>query len=92
MERKTDQLVHDPEPERYYDWILWKFIQEGGIENSVKKSMTREEMWKQTVADMQGEIHALQKNNSSTSKQLNELEDIKKQNQGKQLIKRNTNA
>ena len=80
MERKTDsQLVHDPEPERYYDWILWKFRQEGGIENSVKKSMTREEMWKQTVADMQGEIHALQKTIVRLQKQLNELEDIKKQ-------------
>ena len=80
MERKTDsQLVHDPEPERYYDWILWKFRQEVGIENSVKKYMTREEMWKQTVADMQGEIHALQKTIVRLQKQLNELEDIKKQ-------------
>ena len=81
MERKTDsQLVHDPGLERYYDWILWKFRQEGGIENSVKKSMTREEMWKQTVADMQGEIHDfLQKTIVRLQKQLNELEDIKKQ-------------
>ena len=59
--------------------ILWKFRQEGGIENSVKKSMTREEMWKQTVADMQGEIHALQKTIVRLQKQLNELEVIKKQ-------------
>ena len=41
--------------------------------------MTREEMWKQTVADMQGEIHALQKTIVRLQKQLNELEDIKKQ-------------
>ena len=80
MEEQTNtRVVQDPEPERYYDWILWKFRQEGGIENSVKKSMTREEMWKQTVADMQGEIHALQKTIVRLQKQLNELEDIKKQ-------------
>ena len=41
--------------------------------------MTREEMWKQTVADMQGEIHALQKTIVRLQKQLNDLEDIKKQ-------------
>ena len=41
--------------------------------------MTREEMWKRTVADMQGEIHALQKTIVRLQKQLDELEDIKKQ-------------
>ena len=29
MERTSDtELVHDPEPERYYDWMLWKMRQE----------------------------------------------------------------
>ena len=29
MERTSDtELVHDPEPERYYDWILWMMRQE----------------------------------------------------------------
>ena len=29
MERKTNtKVVHDPEPERYYDWMLWKMRQE----------------------------------------------------------------
>ena len=41
--------------------------------------MTREEMWKKTVADMQGEIHALQKTIVRLQDQLNELQDIKKQ-------------
>ena len=85
MERTSDtELVHDPEPERYYDWILWKFRQEGGIENSVKKSMTREEMWKQTVADMQGEIHALQKTIVRLQDQIRELE-VKDKKDDRQL-------
>ena len=29
MERTSDtELVYDPEPERYYDWILWMMRQE----------------------------------------------------------------
>ena len=29
MERTSDtELVYDPEPPRYYDWILWKMRQE----------------------------------------------------------------
>ena len=29
MEGKTNtKVVHDPEPERYYDWMLWKLRQE----------------------------------------------------------------
>lgn len=29
MERTSDtELVHDPEPERYYDWMMWKLRQE----------------------------------------------------------------
>ena len=30
LERKTNTMVHhyDPEPERYYDWMLWKLRQE----------------------------------------------------------------
>ena len=33
MEKQTDtELVHDPEPERYYDWMLWKLRQEKTLE------------------------------------------------------------
>ena len=37
------------------------------------KTMTREEMWKKTVADMQGEIHALQKTIVRLQEQISEL-------------------
>ena len=60
---------HDPEPERYYDWMLWKMRQEGGVMSTVSK----EDMWKKTVADMQGEIHALQKTIVRLQEQISEL-------------------
>tara|TARA_B100000925_G_C21955871_1_gene451158 strand:- start:692 stop:901 length:210 start_codon:yes stop_codon:yes gene_type:complete len=47
---------NDPEPERYYDWMLWKLRQE---EHQVKE-MTTEEMYKLEIADMQKTIHHLQ--------------------------------
>mgnify|MGYP003303804182 CR=1 FL=1 len=74
MEKQTDtNLVQDPEPERYYDWMLWKLRQENTLERSRMKTMTREEMWKKTVADMQGEIHALQKTIVRLQEQISEL-------------------
>ena len=39
------------------------------------KTMTREEMWKKTVADMQGEIHALQKTVVKLQEQLTQLQN-----------------
>ena len=39
------------------------------------KTMSREEMWKQTVADMQGEIHALQKTVVKLQEQLTKLQE-----------------
>ena len=60
---------NDPEPERYYDWMLWKMRQEGGVMSTVSK----EDMWKKTVADMQGEIHALQKTIVRLQEQISEL-------------------
>ena len=76
MEKQTDtNLVQDPEPERYYDWMLWKLRQENTLERSRMKTMTREEMWKKTVADMQGEIHALQKTVVRLQEQLSKLQD-----------------
>tara|TARA_B100001057_G_scaffold213242_2_gene213588 strand:+ start:440 stop:649 length:210 start_codon:yes stop_codon:yes gene_type:complete len=47
---------NDPEPERYYDWMLWKLRQE---EHQVKE-ITKEEMYKLEIADMQKTIHTLQ--------------------------------
>ena len=48
---------HDPEPARYYDWMLWKMRQEKKNEPVV---MTTEEMYKRDLADMQQQVHALQ--------------------------------
>ena len=39
------------------------------------KTMSREEMWKKTVADMQGEIHALQKTVVRLQEQLSQLQN-----------------
>tara|TARA_B100000085_G_scaffold271341_1_gene284693 strand:- start:807 stop:1016 length:210 start_codon:yes stop_codon:yes gene_type:complete len=47
---------NDPEPERYYDWMLWKLRQE---EHQVQE-MTTEEMYKLEIAEMQKTIHYLQ--------------------------------
>jgi len=48
---------NDPEPQRYYDWMLWKMRQEKAKEPVV---MTTEEMMKKEIADMQSSIHHLQ--------------------------------
>ena len=48
---------HDPEPARYYDWMLWKMRQDKAKEPIV---MTPEEMMKKEIADMQSSIHHLQ--------------------------------
>ena len=47
---------NDPEPERYYDWMLWKLRQE---EHQVQE-MTTEEMYKLEIAEMKKTIHYLQ--------------------------------
>ncbi len=75
MEKQTDtNLVHDPEPERYYDWMLWKLRQEKTLERSRMKIMTKEEVWKKTVADMQTEIHELQMMVVRLQEKLNKLQ------------------
>ena len=49
--------MDDPEPQRYYDWMLWKMRQEKAKEPVV---MTTEEMMKKEIAEMQSSIHHLQ--------------------------------
>jgi len=49
--------LDDPEPQRYYDWMLWKMRQEKAKEPVV---MTTEEMMKKEIAEMQSSIHHLQ--------------------------------
>ena len=45
--------------------------QEGGVMRTIK--MSQEDMWKKTVADMQSEIHALQKTIVRLQEQMREL-------------------
>ena len=76
MEEQTNtRVVQDPEPERYYDWMLWKLRQEDSYRRNRMKTMSREEMWQKTVADMQGEIHALQKTVVRLQEQLTQLQN-----------------
>ena len=78
MEKQNDtKLVRDdigPEPERYYDWMLWKLRQSPKWKKSfMQKEMTKEELWKKTVADMQHEVHTLQMMVVKLQKQLNDM-------------------
>ena len=78
MEEQTySRVVQDPEPERYYDWILWKIRQDDIRKGSMTIEETREETWKRTVADMQGEIHALQMTVVRLQEELTKLQKEK---------------
>ena len=57
MDKTNNTALDDPEPQRYYDWMLWKMRQEKAKEPVV---MTTEEMMKKEIADMQSSIHHLQ--------------------------------
>ena len=72
MERKTDtEVVHDPEPERYYDWMLWKMRQE----DKGKKVMTKEDIYKKEIAEMQSSIHHLQMRVKELSEENREIKE-----------------
>ena len=58
MDKTNNTALDDPEPQRYYDWMLWKMRQEKAKEPVV---MTTEEMYKLEIAEMQKTIHHLQK-------------------------------
>ena len=38
------QRKHDPEPERYYDWMLWKMRQERAMEDPVDDVTTHNKL------------------------------------------------
>ena len=57
MDKTNNTALDDPEPQRYYDWMLWKMRQEKAKEPIV---MTTEEMMKKEIAEMQSSIHHLQ--------------------------------
>ena len=57
MDKTNNTALDDPEPQRYYDWMLWKMRQEKAKEPVV---MTTEEMMKKEISEMQSSIHHLQ--------------------------------
>ena len=81
---------HDPEPERYYDWMLWKLRQEemeqddptddvslgGKLREWIEKPyMSKEDMWMKEVAEMQKTNHQLM---LRIKEQRQEIEKLKK--------------
>lgn len=76
MEEQTNtRVVQDPEPERYYDWMLWKLRQNKVYgDSNLMEEQSREETWKRTVADMQKEVHELQMMVVRLQKQINEMQ------------------
>ena len=80
---------HDPEPERYYDWMLWKLRQEemeqddptddvslgGKLKDWIEKPfMSKEDMWMKEVAEMQKTNHQLM---MRVKEQAEEIEKLK---------------
>jgi len=80
---------HDPEPERYYDWMLWKLRQEKMEKDdpidditkdgklsawTEKPHMSKEDMWMKEVAEMQKTNHQLM---MRVKEQAEEIEKLK---------------
>ena len=79
----------DEEPERYYDWMLWKLRQEKDMEDPVddvtthnnlrgwtdsnKSTMSKEEMYQREMAEMQKQVHTLQMKIVKLQEKLNAL-------------------
>ena len=57
--------------------MLWKIRQDDIRKGSMTIEETREETWKRTVADMQGEIHALQMTVVKLQEELTKLQKEK---------------
>ena len=54
MDKTNNTALDDPEPQRYYDWMLWKMRTRKAKEPVV---MTTEEMMKKGTSDMQSNDH-----------------------------------
>ena len=61
--------MNDPEPERYYDWILWKFRKEKEMEKQLELDFTSklgegitttDSIIRREMYEMQKHIHGLQ--------------------------------
>lgn len=86
-------MVHhyDPEPERYYDWMLWKLRQERMKEQddpmdditkdgqlsawTEKPHLSREDLFMRDIAEMQSQNHKLL---LRVKEQAEEIEKLKK--------------
>ena len=82
---------HDPEPERYYDWMLWKLRQENMEQDDPTDDITKtggrlsawterphispQQMWEREVAEMQKSNHTLM---MRIKEQAEEIEKLKK--------------
>ena len=81
---------HDPEPERYYDWMLWKLRQEemeqddptddvslgGKLRDWIEKPyMSKEDMWMKDIALMQEANHKLLIRVKELGEEINRLKE-----------------
>ena len=81
---------NDPEPQRYYDWILWKLRQEKMEEDDPIDDITKggslsgwtekpyispQQMWEREIAEMQKTNHQLM---MRIKEQTEEIEKLKK--------------
>ena len=82
---------HDPEPERYYDWMLWKLRQEkmeeqddptddvslgGKLRDWIEKPyMSKEDMWMKEVAEMQKTNHQLMMRIKEQAEEIQKLKE-----------------
>ena len=82
---------HDPEPERYYDWMLWKLRQEkmeeqddptddvslgGKLREWIEKPyMSKEDMWMKEVAEMQKTNHQLMMRVKEQAEEIQKLKE-----------------
>lgn len=73
----NQKMKEDPEPQRYYDWMLWKMRQEEKARP--KNTFSKEEIYKKELAEMQKTIDDLQ----VRVKKLNDaIIQLQKQNHG----------
>tara|TARA_B100001057_G_C22822470_1_gene939974 strand:+ start:857 stop:1141 length:285 start_codon:yes stop_codon:yes gene_type:complete len=79
--------MNDPEPERYYDWILWKLKQERNMSNEEQLELnftsklgegitTTDSILRREMYEMQKHIHGLQMRVKELAEENYELKKI----------------
>jgi len=82
---------HDPEPQRYYDWMLWKLRQEdmseqddptddvtaiGRLSGWIEKPhLSKEELLMRDIAEMQSQNHKLMIRVKELGEEINKLKE-----------------